>query len=71
MRDPNGSYSIVNAQVSLSDVQLGNSARLQVSAWGKNITDEEYRENIIPFGLWTVSYWGQPATYGVDFRVDF
>jgi iron complex outermembrane receptor protein len=52
-------------------VQLGDSAQLQVSAWGKNITDEEYRENIIPFGLWTVSYWGQPATYGVDLRVDF
>jgi iron complex outermembrane receptor protein len=66
-----GSYSILNARVSLSDVQLGDSAQLQVSAWGKNITDEEYRENIIPFGLWTVSYWGQPATYGVDLRVDF
>jgi iron complex outermembrane receptor protein len=66
-----GSYSILNARVSLSDVKLSDSARLQVSAWGKNITDEEYRENIIPFGLWTISYWGQPATYGVDLRVDF
>lgn len=66
-----GSYSIVNARLSLSEVQMGDSARMQVSAWGKNITDEEYRENIIPFGLWTVSYWGQPATYGIDLRVDF
>lgn len=39
--------------------------------WGRNIFDEEYRENTIPFGLWTISYWGAPATYGLDARVSF
>lgn len=64
-------YEVVNARVSIEDIQLGNDMQLRVSAWGKNIFDEEYRENTIPFGFWTVSYWGQPATYGVDLRVDF
>lgn len=39
--------------------------------WGRNIFDEEYRDNTIPIGLWTISYWGAPATYGLDARVSF
>ncbi len=65
------SYDVVNARITWSDIALGETARLQVSAWGRNIFDEEYRENTIPFGLWTISYWGAPATYGLDARVSF
>jgi iron complex outermembrane receptor protein len=65
------SYEIANARLSLSDIQLGDNATLEVSAWGKNIFDEEYVENTIPFGAWTISYWGYPATYGVDARINF
>ena len=65
------SYDVVNARLTWSGISLGDSAELQVSAWGKNIFDEEYRENTIPFGLWTVSYWGAPATYGVDAKITF
>jgi iron complex outermembrane receptor protein len=65
------SYDVVNARITWSDIALGETARLQVSAWGRNIFDQEYRENTIPFGLWTISYWGAPATYGLDARVSF
>lgn len=65
------SSDVVNARITWSDIALGETARLQVSAWGRNIFDEEYRENTIPFGLWTISYWGAPATYGLDARVSF
>ena len=64
-------YDIVNARLTVDDIKVGNGMTLRVSAWGRNITDEEYRENTIPFGLWTISYWGQPATYGVDARLSF
>lgn len=64
-------YEVLNARLTFDDIALGQNARLRISAWGKNITDEEYRENTIPFGLWTVSYWGAPATYGVDARISF
>ena len=65
------SYDVVNARLTWGGISLGESAELQVSAWGKNIFDEEYRENTIPFGLWTISYWGAPATYGVDAKITF
>lgn len=64
------SYDVVNARLAINEIKLG-SMELQLSVWGKNLFDEEYRENTIPFGLWTVSYWGEPATYGVDARVSF
>ena len=63
-------YDVVNARLTLGDVALGGSV-LEVSLWGKNVFDEEYRENTIPFGLWTISYWGEPATYGLDARISF
>lgn len=65
------SYDILNASLILSEVSIGSNSSLQFSLWGKNITDEEYRQNTIPFGLWTISYFGQPATYGFDARLNF
>jgi iron complex outermembrane receptor protein len=65
------SYDILNASLILSEVSVGSHSSLQFSLWGKNITDEEYRQNTIPFGLWTISYFGQPATYGFDARLNF
>ncbi|MEH6567576.1 MAG: TonB-dependent receptor [Halioglobus sp.] len=65
------SYDVVNASLILSEVTLGSDISMQFSLWGKNITDEEYRQNTIPFGLWTISYYGAPATYGFDARLNF
>ncbi len=65
------SYDILNASLILSEVSIGSHSSLQFSLWGKNITDEEYRQNTIPFGLWTISYFGQTATYGFDARLNF
>ncbi len=47
------------------------SAQWAVSVWGKNITDELYRSNIIPFFGEEVSQFGPPGTYGVDFSYSF
>ena len=73
------SYDVVNARITWSDIALGETALYRsqhgdgifLMTWGRNIFDEEYRENTIPFGLWTISYWGAPATYGLDARVSF
>jgi hypothetical protein len=56
--------------LSLADVPMGDGT-LTVSAWGKNLLDEEYRINTIPFIIWTVSYFGQPQTYGLDVTYQF
>jgi hypothetical protein len=55
----------------LSEVKIGSDMTMQFSLWGKNITDEEYRQNTIPFGLWTASFVGDPATDGASARLNF
>jgi iron complex outermembrane receptor protein len=55
----------------LSEVKIGSDMTMQFSLWGKNITDEEYRRNTIPFGLWTLSFFGDLATYGASARLSF
>ena len=65
------SYNILNGNLMLSEVPVGKDMTMQFSLWGKNLTDEEYRQNTIPFGLWTVSYFGDPVTYGLAARLNF
>ena len=42
-----------------------------MSTWVKNIGDEEYRTNIIPFFGEEVGQYGAPRTYGVDLSISF
>jgi outer membrane receptor protein involved in Fe transport len=67
----NQSRTLVNTR--LSWTYTGDSGtQFMVSAWGRNITDEEYRTfgyNLgADLGL-PVHQWGDPATYGVDISV--
>lgn len=60
--------TLVQARVSLSEIGVGEHGALRVSAWGKNLTDEEYREWGIDFGSlgYAGNTWGTPRTYGID-----
>ena len=41
-------------------------------AFGKNLTDEEYRVGELPVAnLWVMSYYGQPSTVGIEAGMDF
>ncbi len=61
-------YGLLNASVAWSSAD----GRWDVSVWGKNITDEEYRiHSIISNIAGTVDLWGLPATYGVTANVSF
>jgi iron complex outermembrane receptor protein len=42
-----------------------------VGVFGKNLTDELYRVNIISFFGEEVSQFGPPRTYGLDFNYKF
>jgi iron complex outermembrane recepter protein len=42
-----------------------------VALYGKNLTDELFRTNIIPFFGEEVSQFGPPRTYGIDFSYKF
>lgn len=64
---------ILNARVSLNDVQMGDMGVLRVSAWGKNLADEEYEEWGIDFASlgFAGNTFGRARTYGVDFVFNF
>ena len=61
------SYGLLDGRITFAPP----SAQWSASIWGKNITDELYRTNIIPFFGEEVSLYGPPATYGVEFRYAF
>ena len=70
LRSQLDSYSLINGRLSLADIPVGDG-RITVAAWGKNLTDETYRVNTLPFLIWTASYFGDPRTYGLEISYDF
>jgi iron complex outermembrane receptor protein len=60
-------YGLLDVRVALSPP----SSPWSVALWGKNVTDELYRVNIISFFGEEVSQFAAPATYGVDFSWKF
>lgn len=62
--------TLINARLSLNDIRLGccEEGSLRVSLWGKNLTDEEYRNWGIDFGDlgFAGDVYGEPRTYGLD-----
>ncbi|TXS95350.1 TonB-dependent receptor [Parahaliea maris] len=65
--------TIVNARLSLKDINVGSSGSLRIAGWVKNATDEEYREWGIDFGTlgFAGDTYGRPRTYGVDLIYEF
>ena len=63
-------YALLNGRLSLTELPLGNGS-LELAAWGKNLTDEDYRISTIPFLIWTASYFGAPRTYGMEVSYNF
>ena len=59
---------LMGARVSLNNIQVGDSGALRISAWGKNLADEEYREWGIDFGSlgYAGNVYGMPRSYGID-----
>jgi iron complex outermembrane receptor protein len=60
-------YGLIDGRLSLTPP----GADWSVSLWGRNLTDELYRTNIIAFFGDEVSRLGTPRTYGVELSVDF
>ena len=62
--------TLVNGRISLNEIKLGccEEGSLRVSFWGKNLTDEEYRQWGIDFGSlgFAGNTYGEPRTYGLD-----
>jgi iron complex outermembrane receptor protein len=62
-----GAYGLLDARIALVPADSKWSAAL----YGKNVTDELYRVNIIHFFGEEVSQFGPPRTFGLDVRYKF
>ena len=70
-------YSVLNARVGYHDIAVGDGT-LAISAWIRNLTDEEYKIGGFKFdlasyglGRASTSQWGEPRTYGLDISYSF
>ena len=62
------SYGLLNASLGW----ISADERWEAVAWGKNITDEEYRiHSIVSNVSGTVDLWNKPATYGLTVNYSF
>jgi iron complex outermembrane receptor protein len=63
------SYGVLNARLSLSGFDLGNTQG-EVALWSRNLTDKEHITNYIDFGpsfgSLTPAYYLEPRTYGLE-----
>ncbi|MBN7796504.1 TonB-dependent receptor [Parahaliea mediterranea] len=70
----NDAFTLVNARMILSDIDLGDAGNLTATLWGKNLTDEFYRQSGIgafeSVGFAGVVY-NPPRMYGFDLDYRF
>jgi iron complex outermembrane receptor protein len=60
-------YGLLDARVGFGP----DDKKWQLALWGKNLTDELYRTNVIPFFGEEVSQFGPPRTFGLDVTLRF
>src|SRR5690606_4108432 len=53
-------YTLLNGRLTLANLPVGENQNVKLALWGKNLLDNEYRVNTLPFGIWTVSYFSDP-----------
>ncbi|WP_321392550.1 TonB-dependent receptor [Emcibacter sp.] len=66
------SYDLLNARIAL-DIPLDDRRSLELSVWGKNLTDAEYRLHGIPItsNFYAINYYGDPRTFGFGAKINF
>lgn len=69
-------YGVLGGYLGLSEISLGNAGSLEVSVWGRNLTDEEYFTSapiiLQPAGAYHKGVtWGEPRSYGIDLIYNF
>ena len=61
------SYELLNARITYHSAD----DKWSVAAWGNNLTDEEYYDEVVSFATAVRATVGAPRTYGVDFTYNF
>ncbi|TDG11873.1 TonB-dependent receptor [Seongchinamella unica] len=68
--------TLIGARVGLSEIQLGDYGQLRAAIWGRNLTDEEYKEYGQDLGSnqglgYAGNSFGTPRTYGIDITYEY
>ncbi|MCB2048174.1 MAG: TonB-dependent receptor [Novosphingobium sp.] len=68
-----GARSLFNAQLRVSEIEIGNGNKLAVQLWGKNIFDKEYLSRSVDLGQlgFGTAIYGDPATFGIEAEIAF
>jgi iron complex outermembrane receptor protein len=61
------SYELLSARMTYHSA----NEKWSVAAWGNNLTDEEYYDEVVAFATAVRATVGAPRTYGVDFTYNF
>lgn len=71
--DTLNAHTLVNARVTLSEIPAPVAGNLRIAAWGKNLTNREYRELGTDFGVLGISAhrFGELRSYGLDLIYEF
>jgi iron complex outermembrane receptor protein len=66
-------YLLLDVRMTVSEIALNDRAKVKMSVYGKNITDESYLLSGIDFGGldFAGGIFGEPATWGLDFTIDY
>ncbi len=71
LEDP--SYWLMDMRLTVSEISLTERAKVRASLYGKNVLDENYMLSGIDFGAlgFAGGAYGQGATWGIDFTLDY
>jgi len=64
-------YGLLDARIAITDIALGNGSKLEIAAWGKNLTDTVYKANAINLTVFTLTQYGDPRSVGGEVRLRF
>lgn len=66
-------YWLLDVRLTVSEIAVNDRARLRMTVYGKNVTDEEYLLSGIDFGGldFAGGIFGEPSTWGIDFTLDY
>jgi iron complex outermembrane receptor protein len=64
------SYGLLNGRVGVSSIDVGGGS-LELSLWGQNLTDEEYKVSAINLSVLTLSQFGDPRSVGAELRLRY
>lgn len=73
-RDPLGrlpSYGLLDGRIALTDINLFGDTKLEIAAWGKNLTNKVYKVSAVNLSILTLSQFGDPRSFGGELRIRF